>query len=72
MLFSKTITTLGFLVIVTGIYKIYHAIQPESKTYILAPGEKPFVGAVVDHKRAREGVRFVLYGFIIQTFKLII
>lgn len=72
VLFSKTLTTLGFLVTITGIYKIHHAIKPESKTYILSPGEKPFVGAVIDHKNAREGIRFVLYGFVIQALKLIV
>jgi hypothetical protein len=72
VLLAKTITTLGFLIIVTGIYKIYRAIKPESKTYILSPGEEPFIGAIIDHRLAREGIRFLIYGFLIQTLKLIL
>lgn len=71
-LLSQTITTFGFLIIMTGVHKIYHAIKPESKTYILSPGEKPFVGAVIEQKLARQGVRFVVYGFLIQMLKLIV
>lgn len=71
-LLSKTITTLGFLIMATGIYKIYRAIKPDSKTYILSPEEEPFIGAVINHKSAQEGMRFLIYGFLIQALKLIL
>lgn len=71
-IFSKSLTTLGFLIIITGVYKMYHAIKPESKTYILSPGEEPFIGAIIEQKLAREGVRFLIYGLLVQALKLIL
>jgi hypothetical protein len=71
LLFAKITTVFGFLLILNGIYIFYSSIKPESKTYILSPGEKPFEGSTVERKLAQKGVRFIIYGFLLQSLKLI-
>ena len=69
---SRFITILGFLVIIAGIHKVYCAVKPDSKTYIVDPGREPFEGAVIDFQTARQGIRFVVYGFLIQVLQLML
>jgi hypothetical protein len=68
----RFITILGFLMIIVGIHKVYCAVKPDSKTYIVDPGREPFEGAVIDFKVARQGIRFVVYGFLIQVLQLML
>ncbi len=72
MFLDKIITILGFLVMITGVYKIYCAIKPETRTCIADPGREPFEGAVIDRRLASVGARFLIYGFLIQALRLIL
>tara|TARA_B100000315_G_scaffold174050_1_gene162499 strand:+ start:2187 stop:2387 length:201 start_codon:yes stop_codon:yes gene_type:complete len=65
-------TVLGFLVILTGVHKLYCSIKPESERCSVSPGEEPFEGATVNEKLYTSGVRFIIYGFLIQLLRLVV
>ena len=69
---EKAITVFGFLFILNGLYTSYLSIKPESRTYIVAPDEKPFEGGTVSAAIARKGMRFMVYGFLLHLLKLIV
>jgi hypothetical protein len=69
---ENVVIVFGFLLALNGVYTLYISIRPESKTYIVDPGEKPFEGGVVDLKLAKKGVRFIIYGFLFHALKLIV
>ena len=72
MTLAKLMTVLGSLVIITGIHKLYCSIKPESERYVASPDEEPFEGAVVDNKLSKSGIRFIIYGFLIQLIRLVV
>ncbi|MBN3040607.1 MAG: hypothetical protein JW867_05725 [Candidatus Omnitrophica bacterium] len=71
MFLSKIITILGFSITLCGIHKVYCSIKPETKRYEAGPDGKDFEGALIEQKLAKEGIRFVIYGFLIQALSLI-
>ncbi len=68
----KLIMIFGLLVSLTGVYKLYCSIKPDTNVYSAAPGEKPLSQASLDYDMAKEGVRYIIYGLLTQMIIIIV
>ena len=68
----KLIVVFGTLVSLSGVYKLYCSIKPDTNVYSAAPGEKPVSQASLDYDMAKEGVRYIIYGLLAQMVLIIL
>ncbi|MBN3040605.1 MAG: hypothetical protein JW867_05715 [Candidatus Omnitrophica bacterium] len=60
------LTFLGLLITLTGIYKIHRAVRYNPATKITFHTKEPHDAAIIDFYQARIGLRYTIYGFLIQ------
>ena len=69
--YSTYLTILGLLTTLTGIYKLHHSVKTNPATEITYHAKEPRDAAIIDYHQARSGLRFTIYGFLIQMLTVI-
>ena len=70
--YSQYLTILGLLVTLTGVYKLHHAVKPDSAAAVTFHTKEPHDAAIIDFYEARQGLRYTVYGFLIQTVTILV
>ncbi len=65
------LTILGLLITLSGIYKLHLAIKYDNTSKITFHNKEPQEAAIIDFYQAKSGLRYTLYGFLIQALSVI-
>ena len=70
--FKQYITILGLLTTLVGVYKLHLSVKPDSTSEVTFHAKKPHQAGIIDFYRAREGLRYTIYGFLIQATTILL
>jgi hypothetical protein len=65
------LTILGLLITLTGIYKLHLAIKFDNTSKVTFHNKESHDAAIIDFYQAKSGLRYTLYGFLIQALTVI-
>jgi len=65
--YRQYVTILGLLTTLTGVYKLHLSVKPDMASEVTFHAKKPHDAGIIDFYKAREGLRYTIYGFLIQA-----
>jgi hypothetical protein len=63
---------LGLLTTLAGVYKLHLSVKPDKTSEVTFHTKKPHEAGIIDFYRAREGLRYTIYGFLIQAMTILL
>ncbi len=70
--FSQYITILGLIITLSGVHKLHQAVRANPAVEIKYHTKQAHDAAIIDFYQAREGLRYTIYGFLIQMLTVIL
>lgn len=67
MPYQQYIMILGLLTTLTGVYKLHLSVKPDMASEVAFQTKKPHEAGIIDFYQARQGLRYTIYGFLIQA-----
>ena len=69
--YPQYVTILGLLITLTGVHKLHRAVKRDASAKVAFKTHEIHDAGIIDFYLARQGLRYTIYGFLLQTITII-